>query len=933
MLLKLIYNDQIRRPLRGAFLRGSDPGEWLREVCGWGIPADTLECYVVPESIRSVAPVGLFVVFGRQAPDTSAVLQPYGSIGERLFLPLASDIFPALLPQEIERNFVWERQLFHPVIGLVGFGTEDRLDPAALLEFPASPKRDWSRALPGNAPAPPLRNISVLRPPVEHLIQDVTGIGDKSLEEMFGKSSDSGGQSGSGGGIWGALNRALEGFAGQDAGEEESSGFLGKVQGWLKKKADDLEDRRRQELDRLMDLFERDPEAALRYAIPLGGKYRNRGQASPSDTLGPRSPNFDLGSIKGGEAEDFWNVTGYYEKLRQRYLEAANAELAAGKYRRAAYIHAQLLGDLPTAANILEQGKFFREAAAIYREHLNDKPRAARCLEEGGLLLEAIDLYIELKQREKAADLYGVLCQQDKADVLYQTCADLAVQRRDYLDAGRLYRNKMERPEKALEVLWRGWELDQQSERCLDQYLDLYEVLEKGPLGQRLEKIYRTGLPPTREDAFFRILVQRRGQVAGKNAADDRERMNDVALEIMSQQAERGKFDALKRMAHFVTGDRLVEPDTRRYRNWYQNRPRAGGNHETITVGERQSIQLDARVRWHDAVGFRDGFLAIGTRSHGKELYLCRVSWDGYAEKRVLQQNFNWEDCRLIYRYGSEAVYLDLRGNALAEPVVFRPAGDFAGQLLVTNCPGAGDALAGGVMPDGSYRELTNDGPVSMLKRYDYRGVHRDAHPICWHATFQQFQVATYVAERRLHGWRDKVVFASGPFVLHGGHRSGSIGLHCEALDLQEAGEESPTFALAYFPAAGERSVEKSDSPQSRIMAVNPYCKRMQIAVVTEEGDLLVRDAAQMELEGTVAHEWTETKLAVTDLIFLPGDFLLVASEHTVQVYDLKPEYPNLVLAETLEGKIAAVMPTDFRCQIAALLMDGELKVWDFDRY
>ncbi len=135
---------------------------------------------------------------------------------------------------------------------------------------------------------------------------------------------------------------------------------------------------RNREIHRLLHLFDTDPEAALRHAIPMNA-FPHRGLAPPGTGLGSRLPNFDLSRL-GGRAADFWNVPPNVQNLlRLRYREMADREMQLGRHRRAAYIYAELLGDLVSAANALKQGKHFREAALLYEEHLKIrcKPPAA----------------------------------------------------------------------------------------------------------------------------------------------------------------------------------------------------------------------------------------------------------------------------------------------------------------------------------------------------------------------------------------------------------------------------------------------------------------------------------------------------------------------------------------------------------------------------
>src|SRR6202000_772153 len=144
---------------------------------------------------------------------------------------------------------------------------------------------------------------------------------------------------------------------------------------------------------RLLHLLDTDPEAGLRHAIPMND-FAHRGVAPPGGRLGTHSLDFDPRKLGGGPA-GFWNVPqNLREVLRRRYREMADREMQLGRHRRAAYIYAELLGDLVSAANALKQGRLFREAALLYEDHLRNPLEAARCLAAGGLLAGAIERYI-----------------------------------------------------------------------------------------------------------------------------------------------------------------------------------------------------------------------------------------------------------------------------------------------------------------------------------------------------------------------------------------------------------------------------------------------------------------------------------------------------------------------------------------------------------
>src|SRR5436190_21747239 len=164
-----------------------------------------------------------------------------------------------------------------------------------------------------------------------------------------------------------------------------------------------------------MDLLAKDPDRALKYALPVGGEG-HRGLAPPSNRLGERDTSFNLGRLGGGGPADFWDLPNEYrQRLVARYRELANRELRLGRYRRAAYIFAELLSDLEAAATALTAGRHWREAAILYRDRLNRPLDVAHCLEQGGLWAEAVALYESMQVYQKAGDLVRKLDQGELA--------------------------------------------------------------------------------------------------------------------------------------------------------------------------------------------------------------------------------------------------------------------------------------------------------------------------------------------------------------------------------------------------------------------------------------------------------------------------------------------------------------------------------------
>src|SRR4051812_8444512 len=128
MKLHLRYNEHIHGAASAAFIRSNDAKEWLREIGRWKLPVDELECYIVPVSIQSPEPTGLFVIFkNAEVVRHIDLLEAYTCIAQKLFIPVNAELLPQTSEQELARLLVWDRQVFHHVNGFIGFERNDQV--------------------------------------------------------------------------------------------------------------------------------------------------------------------------------------------------------------------------------------------------------------------------------------------------------------------------------------------------------------------------------------------------------------------------------------------------------------------------------------------------------------------------------------------------------------------------------------------------------------------------------------------------------------------------------------------------------------------------------------------------------------------------------------------------------------------------------------
>lgn len=620
MKLKLQLHSTPRGPIRAAFLRGKDSQHWLGTLQSWGIPLSDLEAYAVPQSKSNLQVAGLLLI-QRQGhfPAQLDLQEPYRCIGQALLIPQYASIQPQVADEEWKTLLIYDWHFFHPGIGMVGFNHSDRVNLADLLTYPAALEQDWSLAKPGPPSAPALHQISVQQPKVEDIFAQVQGVGDKDLKDLGkNKPSDEDAKD-----LRSTLLNSLEKLLSQrpNLREGESQGWLGKMLDRLEmsigKMIADLQKQRESEIDRLIRLYQDDPEEALRYSIPLDSPYEGRGIAPPSGLLGRNNaPDFNLGGLNTGGPRDNWNLDAQRQiALRQHYLRLANQKIAEGDYRKAAYIHAHLLGDFYTAANVLEQGKHFYEAAILYRDHLKDKQGAAQCFEKGSLYTEAIDLYLELGQKEKAGDLYVHIDQWTEAEKLYQDCAAEALKTSNHLEAARIYDHKLKDQNEAKACLLKGWNDKLNPTACLNRYFDFFQQASNAEFDAEVQRIYQAEYKPAQRNAFMEVLKE-----IGKNKQRRAELPNtrEIVYQIVGDELKTDNLDHLGMLENFVPKDRLLGGDVGRYsvevKGKKQQEKIARTTASTKQINLIKEISLDKEMFWMEASMLNHHLLVLGER-------------------------------------------------------------------------------------------------------------------------------------------------------------------------------------------------------------------------------------------------------------------------------------------------------------------------------
>jgi tetratricopeptide (TPR) repeat protein len=656
------YSDIAARPAAAWLVEGTSAAEWLVELVAAELPLAAAKLRLVPTSSLDLTPCGVLVTdvsppaHGVQAALKSPRIHAYGLVHRRLYLPIEATWEPNVGGAEIEAllealldddasTYVW-----HPRAGLLRFGPTGVLRVSDLLAAPPPRAERWDLAVPGIALSTKLTSLEPeFTLTAQQVLEEGRGdIGTQRPDAALMPPSPNEAASGPMAGLGRAVERGLAGGllwlaqklpqgAGGAGGPERKDSWLNSLEEWaaskLRRISESLEAARNRELHRLMNLLQNDPDEGLKFALPMGGG-ENRGVAPPSSTLGPRNVDFRLGNLGGGGPTDTWDMPWEMQrKLVERYRELAAREIQLGRHRRAAYIFAELLNDVQTAANTLEDGRHYREAAAIYEDKLKRPLEAARCLRRGGLRTEAIAIFERLEEHETVGDLYAELERTDEANAAWRRAVAVKLKVDDVLGAAVLLERKLNDVDEAYARLTAAWPHTKQASLCLTTAFGLLARHERhdqaAALVAELPELRTTSWsPPT--------LVEVLGAQALEYPSDAvRLRAADQVRIVASQRLTSPTVDneEAARLARVVGGlvprDKLLARDGQRFldRRRKTTVPSAAPVARTDAIQLVRELKLPSDIEWETAAATDEAIYATGFR--GRELVVMRTDWNG----------------------------------------------------------------------------------------------------------------------------------------------------------------------------------------------------------------------------------------------------------------------------------------------------------------
>lgn len=568
MELKLKLCDKNNFPLTGILIKGAEVEIWLKEIQYIGFSLDQVKAFPVPGNVPDSVWGCLIEFIGERHSIDVGRNVFCQCMNDLLFIPERTMLFPQLSREEVGKLFSEKKHLFHPEIGLAAL--EEQIDWQELVLVNAPLIKDIRQPAPSIFLPKQIRNFQIRPVELEEVLKQM----DEKIfpkQEKFKEqplnpfeklklflykrlflkkqSTADDGQS------------SIENKPRFAQFEKLSKLFTKKADQWADKlQADfeDLERRSQKHVDRLMELLKKNPEEALKYAIPLDSDGVSRLRGVSSFSLEKRWFDFSLSRNNSNSTGPRAIMSGdSFIQLQNQYINTAQELVKQKDFKKAAFVYMKLLKNYPMAAQTLEQGGYYPEAASVYLKYCHNKQKAAACFESANMTDNAIELYKELYEDEKVGDLYYALHKKKEALFYYQKVADQHERIFRCVKAALLYRNKMGNEEAAQKVLLKGWHANKDAFNCLNNYLA--NVRDEKQLWIEIQQLY-ADTDAYNKETFLRVL-----QYEYNKDNELAEGIKDMAYEIIAEQAKVNPSIVSELKAFNKTDKQLIK-DTLRFK-------------------------------------------------------------------------------------------------------------------------------------------------------------------------------------------------------------------------------------------------------------------------------------------------------------------------------------------------------------------------------
>ncbi len=569
MELKIEITRTNTCPVQGILIKGPSVEHWLREIQGMGLSLASI-CVYPLASVTANVVWGCLVATSGTAGNIAIGRNEYCQLVHNLlYIPERSALHPQLSAAETATLLKGKKHIMHPDFGLAEL--EEPVSWEGLLQQP----RELTPLLSEPAAAPyipkeirtfqvkPVKEEEALQALEEGHFPKQRPFSDEPLNpiekarlflyrKLFtsGKAGNAPGEKSSESSpLLSKIASIAKFFSGKNAGMTDK----------MKMDYEELERRNQKYFDRLMDMLQKDPEEALKYAIPLDPEGTQRGTGAGLFEMHKRWFDFSLygqGHRPGGGTAVMPDSA--FRQLQSQYLRIARQLIEQKDYRKAAFVYMKLLKDHTMAARTLEDGGFYQEAASCYLKYCSNNQKAAECFEKGNMTTRAIELYKEMNQYEKAGDLHNRIHQNKEAQVCYQKVADDYVQNHQFIKASVIFKDKMDNRLMSQELLMKGWRTNKDAANCLQHYFA--GINGEKELTREMQEIYGRDVTPVNREIFLQVLHHQ-----FKKHAVLAEPIRDMAYEIIVTQIPANP-DIVSELRNFNTDDRELKKDTMRFK-------------------------------------------------------------------------------------------------------------------------------------------------------------------------------------------------------------------------------------------------------------------------------------------------------------------------------------------------------------------------------
>ncbi len=568
MELKIEPAAQSQYPLRGIAIKSDRAHDWLMEIEQLGLSSTSFKLYPLPD-VTPNSVWGCFVI-GNFDPQQLPVRGHhfFQMVFEGLYIPERSKLNVQLSTHELQKLFPRHITLYHPAIGMVEM--QEELLLSSLLAQPQPSANSIVIPQPGVSIPTKIKSFQIQPVPVEEVLkklEDPFTPGSKppiskplnpweqikrvAYSTLFSKKKDGQGKEVVGKSDFGQLFTRLVGnLLGKEAEEKVNQ---------LQHDFESLEERNQKEVDRLMTFMRKNPEEAIKYAIPLDDNLTSRGGEAGLFKMSMRwgsTSLFSSGiSSSGSGSVDLGN--SYYD-LKRQYNATAEEFIRKKEYEKAAFVYLKLLKNYTQAADSLEQGGMYREAASIYLKHTSNKLKAAQCFERGNLMQDAIQIYKELKQDEKVADLYRLIGKEKEALHYYGQVVDFYTGNHQLLKAALIKKEKMHDLAGCQTLLLGAWRQNKDAVNCLRYYFSTVTDIDQRE--NAIQSVFKNDVNEMNQTYFLNVLRDE-----FKQTEELKQMISDMACQIIDNQVQKDP-SILSEMKSFFPDNSELLKDTLRYK-------------------------------------------------------------------------------------------------------------------------------------------------------------------------------------------------------------------------------------------------------------------------------------------------------------------------------------------------------------------------------